>query len=185
MAKKIVNSKLALISGNSFQLLAEEFIHLAEKVHPENATEFAFKNLGHMIASATNMSLALELYLKGILTLNSVDYSETHDLSKLFKLLPETVACKIFKDFESRRKIQIGKVGCFHLYSNPSTINPDKKGDIKSVLKRTRNNFVVWRYLYESEEGKPKQDALYEFNPMVLAGSVLREHLKLMVEQNA
>jgi hypothetical protein len=168
---------MAIRSASAFQDLANNFIEPARNLEPEKAKQFLLDNFGHLIASATNMSFAIEIYLKAIISHLGVEPKNTHDLLKLFNSLPNKVGSNLEAKFNKSPKSHVGKVGCFHLHSNPNLELSNKEFDIKSILLSSKDAFVTWRYLYENTEGEAKGDAVYEFHSLEMFASILKEYL--------
>jgi hypothetical protein len=178
---------MALLSASAFQDLANVFIELAENVSPENAEEFTIRKFGHLIASATNMSFAVEIYLKAVLSYLDIEPPTDrngHDLLRLFDMLPTNIGEKLESSFSGQPKTQIGKIGCFHLHSQGKKDVSDKKFDIKTILESSKDAFVTWRYLYESPEGKERKDAVYEFHQLRVLSNILKEYLLAELGKN-
>ena len=173
--RKLCNVRMAILSASAFQDLAITFIEPARNIEPEKAKQFLLDNFGHLIASATNMSFAIEIYLKAIISHLGTEHKNTHDLLKLFNSLPNKVRSKLESKFNKSPKSHLGKVGCFHLHSNIEPSN--KEFDIKSILSTSKDAFVTWRYLYESTEGEVKDEAVYEFHSLEMFASILKEYL--------
>jgi hypothetical protein len=172
---KLYNLRMALVSASAFQDLANSFISVAEGISPENGQNFVISKFGHLIASATNMSFAVEIYLKAIIVPPSS--KDGHDLLNLFNMLPSEVSAVLQASFEKKPKKQIGKIGCFHLHSQGEMDSTRKKFDIKSILESSKDAFVTWRYLYESTEGEKRKEAVYEFYQLNVFSNVLKEYL--------
>ncbi|EPJ8340583.1 hypothetical protein M0H57_003269 [Proteus mirabilis] len=106
---KLYNLRMALVSASAFQELANNFISVAEGISPENGQNFVISKFGHLIASATNMSFAVEIYLKAILSSLQVappSGKDGHDLLKLFNMLPSEVSTALQVSFEKKPKKQ-------------------------------------------------------------------------------
>jgi len=65
-AKKIRNSEEALVCGEAFQRLAEKLIPAIWTVR-EGSYHVMPDEMGDLVACATNLAFAVELYLKGLL----------------------------------------------------------------------------------------------------------------------
>ncbi len=168
---------MALTSASAFQDLANNFIEPARIVEPEQAKQFAMNNLGHLIASATNMSLAIEIYLKAILSHLNIEPKNTHNLLKLFDSLPDKIGDELESKYNDLPKSHTGKVGCFHLLPKSDEDFSDKKFGIRAILESSKDAFVTWRYLYEHMEAKDRNDVIYEFHSLEKFASILKEHL--------
>ena len=175
--RKLCNVNMAIRSASAFQDLANSFIEPARNIEPEKAKQYLFDNFGRLIASATNISFAIEIYLKAIISHFGSEPKNIHDLLKLFNSLPNKVGSELESIFNESPKSNIGKVGCFHLRSNPGMDVSNKKFDLKSILSSSKDAFVTWRYLYESKEGEEKGDAVFEFHSLELFASILKEYI--------
>ena len=71
---------------------------------PERADATAGKHIGELIVSATNLSLAIELYLKALLLENGLAAQKTHELPQLFRCLPRKIQLDIEAQYDVLRK---------------------------------------------------------------------------------
>ena len=128
-----------------------------------HSAKAAVRDLGGLFASATNLALATELYLKSLMILLRMDIPNTHDLWAIFKRLPPELMQDIGKEYDSScdslPEQAVGLELAIWTGGKPEGPLPEfpkeKKRDLKSVLERSRNAFVTWRYIYEmGEEGR-------------------------------
>jgi len=72
--------KLALDSADSFRSLAGRFVS-SIRMHVNYAWQDALADLGGLVASATNLTLAVEIYLKTLYILLGLQVPHTHNLA--------------------------------------------------------------------------------------------------------
>ena len=156
--------RLAMLTADAFARNSKLFTDSLPKDMHQSAN-VAAQNLGGLFASATNLALAVELYLKSLMILLRMDIPNTHELWAIFKRLPPKLRSEIEIEFDSSFDSVPGQpVGLLlDVWAGgepkallPEILTPAKgKYDIKSVLKRGNNAFVTWRYIYEmGEEGR-------------------------------
>ena len=93
-------------------------------------------------------SFCIELYLKSLLAIHSIEIPNKHELQALFNLLPMNIQTEIADNHDAPsslddlRKPKIDEQGV-----------PFPAGffDIKNVLERLNKAFVKWRYAYENK----------------------------------
>jgi len=101
----------------SFLVAAERCME--ERKHPNGQIQMP------IIPSVVNATFACELYLKGMLDKNNIDFPYKHDLKILFNLLP----CDI------RNKIEC--------------VFQDENIDFEKELDKAKDLFIDWRYLHQ------------------------------------
>ena len=89
-AKKERDSQAALVCGEAFQRLAEEFIPRIGAIK-EKSSQVMSNELGDLVACATNLGFAIELYLKALLTQLDLPVPQVHDLRTLYDGIPQPV----------------------------------------------------------------------------------------------
>ncbi len=171
---------------------AEGFYNLAlpyiRKVNtPINSPESSKISPSEIIASATNLALALELYLKSLQIFTGMSPGSTHQLWSLLKNINSDVKSDVERRFDIERQTAdpaLGKVTGFSISRDPNVTIPvgirAKKEDLKSVLIRAQDAFVTWRYIYE--HAKPRQDAQinleFEHSLMRFACHAVRDYIR-------
>src|ERR1700680_4696818 len=90
VAKKIRISQDALVCAEAFQKLAEKLFPEIWKVK-EGSSHAMPNEMGDVVACATNLAFALELYLKGLLTQLGLQIPLVHDLRVLYDTMPQPV----------------------------------------------------------------------------------------------
>ena len=121
----------------------------------------ASKDPGSLISAATNLTLAIELYLKSLRTSLQLSVPETHNLWSLYKSLPTNVKHLIEEKYSQKvastpdEKLLQLKVA-YELATGDGPKAPEfpknenESNEVKQLLKRSANAFQLWRYVYES-----------------------------------
>jgi hypothetical protein len=163
-SKKILFSQDALVCGEAFQRLADELIPRIEAV--EEGSKIAMSNeMGDVVACATNLAFAVELYLKALLTQLDMPVTMTHDLRKLYDGIPQHVRAIIESVYDERLPVEwAGHRACFSMAKGP--IDTPQWEDysklsrkLPDLLSRSRDIFQCWRYVFEFTE---PEDSLYQ-----------------------
>jgi HEPN domain-containing protein len=167
MSKKSISGefvpKAALFCAESFQRLGEQFIDNIGNI-PEGSTQNFEVEFGNVVSSATNLALALEIYLKTLLNQLGQPIHKIHDLGKLYTDLPQKIKKEIEDKYDkalhslpenTRVSITIAKGP----YNTPIW-KKHKSIEIAELLKRSADVFVSWRYIFVYE---PKESD-YEFH---------------------
>jgi hypothetical protein len=71
---------------------------------PKEGAEAAKKDFGGMIASATNLAFAIELYMKALRILNGLGPMHTHDLADLYANFPKELRQAIKTTYDAGPK---------------------------------------------------------------------------------
>lgn len=157
---------MAIKAAEGFRELSKVFTNkLGNDLN--KARDIALNDLGGMIASSTNLSFAIELYIKAVIGELQIQIPEHHDLLSLYEVLPSNLRKEIEKNYNKGRDDQKAKyptlVSEIHLALSSSEIsdeeleewddnNPkDIEHSIESMLTKHKNMFVTWRYIYEVE----------------------------------
>ena len=149
-------------------------------------------DIGGLIASATTLALAVELYIKGLRVLTRMPVARTHQLWSLYKQLPRDLKLAIEADYQSQTpprkdatvtlEVALHSVGpapkeeLAQLDDGKNTVErPDNS--LPAVLRRCSDAFQTWRYLHEG--GPPGSITIYryEFHYLDVAADSLRCHL--------
>ncbi len=149
------DTSAALVCAEAFQRLAEPFLaRIAEDV--KEGTQPPSRNFGDLVAVASNLAFAVELYIKTLLAqLPPHDVPRGHDLGKLDVAIPQHVREGIEKSYDAiwrahwygkRASITIAKGApdqpIWEDYRNQSK-------DLRALLTRSGDVFSSWRYIYE------------------------------------
>jgi hypothetical protein len=171
--------RLALDSADAFRGLAQQFLSSIRQ-HVDLAWRDALNDLGGLVASATNLTLAVELYLKTLYILLRVPVPHTHNLLQLFSGLPQEVEEALTRAYDAMG-CPSPEVACgitLQLSVRPLTDDdprPEARPDhgLRSVLDRGRDAFETWRYLYERAD-QGVRTVEYEFRWLDNAATVFR-----------
>lgn len=151
----------AFVCGEAFQRSAENLIMEIWKID-EQPTNDMPKEIADVVVCATNLTFAIELYLKALLSHLELQVPKAHDLFSLYKTIPQPIRIIVEEVYES---------GCLEDKSNlPSysfTIALGQNGGIPEwndgikkspclpdLLERSKDLFQSWRYVCEINEHK-------------------------------
>ena len=155
VSKKEFECEAALVCGEAFQRLAEGFIPrihaIKEKSSPHMSNE-----LGDLVACATNLGFAIELYLKALLMQLNIPVPRVHDLRALYDKihgLVKEVLESVYDTamIEDVRRLR-GRVSFTLAKGQPKRPRRDEYKvslDLPDLLARSRDIFESWRYIFE------------------------------------
>jgi HEPN domain-containing protein len=126
------NMKIMLSNARSFRLAA---INCCELRPVPSGLE------SYLVPGVVNYAFACELYLKVLLLQSGVEHSRQHNLTKLFRRLPD--------ELQGDVKIAMN-IECFD-----------------SILDKVSNNFLEFRYLYEMNEAFSAIGFLHRFSTIL------------------
>lgn len=169
-----------------FELAGSVFSRVPDDVN--EAAKFTYENLGEIFAAATNLALAIELYLKSLAIATGSPVLRTHNLLELFDTLPKVLRDSIelrFRDRmswlgEQERSIALTMA----ITSTPSpppmdsvpvpVPDPDSL-DLRGVLNVEKDPFKTWRYIHETG---PELPVLYslEYGRLGVIANALQDH---------
>lgn len=147
----------ATVSASRFR---ETALNLLDAAPPMTGGggEVTEDELGVVVCAATNLALALELYLKAAHIKARTNFTKkTHSLDELFLALPVEVQTQIGAKFdELLAAVPAEKVQFIDLARGPATPpnwNPTValETGLLPMLKRSRDAFQSWRYVFELE----------------------------------
>jgi hypothetical protein len=179
--------RLAVQSADAFRMLAESFLDVVDSDRdPETGLQSSIP--GSAGASATNMALALELYLKTALLALGTKVPRTHNLLQLFNLLPDDLRGEIAARYDAHpspagtARSMLIELSDEHLPDEPASAPSEQQQDVSlsAILERSQDAFTIWRYLYQSG-GKP---GVFEYEHYALGlvceilGDVMRPVLR-------
>ena len=172
--------KLAINSADNFRAISQAFTKTLHGVGLNDFHEQQYQ-LGTIVSSATNLSLSLEIFLKAVYMICRMPVPAEHHLWSLFSGLPEVAQVSIKRSYDAANKSDGAELAALRIYSSKTAAQPKsapKPGpiDLKSVLVRSGNAFVTWRYFYERDEDQEWQLFEYEFLRLDLACAAVREY---------
>ncbi len=189
---KLYDANTALIAADAFRVQSKIFIDSLPKDNLDEASQFSVRNLGGLIASATTLALALELYLKALRIVTGFPASEMHNLWSLYKHLPTDLKKAIENQYNLLNTRQDGKLASLHLEVSTEPFNdnlPDENeqlnnfsDDLKSVFIRSSDAFITWRYIHEGGKRNEYVKYDYEFYRLELICDITRSQLTAMLQ---
>jgi hypothetical protein len=175
---------LVFLSADAFRACSRPFRQKVAGLSIDAAMAEAIKDSGGLVASATNLALSVELYLKALRMVTGLAPIRTHALDELYADLPQNLRQSVEAAYEATPKPPpVGKAIALDLsikrkdgpeeVRQPEPVKPDHS--LPSVLQRSSAVFVKWRYLYEAGE-LGKVNPRYEFHYLGVAADVLHSH---------
>jgi hypothetical protein len=121
-----------------------QLFHESDFVLSTHATQR--KDYPFFISSAVNGALALELYLKCLILIDTGKaIQNTHNYWILFQKLKRETQTEI-KDWYARLPPSLIEIASQH---DPGLKEQNKEFTLEAELKRSQDAFVMWRYVYE------------------------------------
>jgi hypothetical protein len=165
---RVVDEGMMLSCAETFHEIGISFFEEIATDLPEGTGgETPPPALGALVASATNLAFALELYLKTLRVRDHLPYVATHDLWELFQGLPAGTKSRIEAHYDRDRKsgarsrrarITIAKGPI----ETPEWSEFDRQPEgLEPMLKRSKNAFSSWRYVFEVAI---PEDSQYQFH---------------------
>jgi len=182
------DSQAALVCGEAFQKLAKEFIPRIGAIKEKSSQDMS-NELGDLVACATNLGFAIELYLKALLTQLDLPVPQVHDLRALYDGIPQPVRAIIesvydtalpdeVRQLRGRASITLAKgpleKPLWDDYTKVSLALPD-------LLARSKDIFPSWRYIFEftEPEDSPYQFHQFEYALLRCAAEVMRVEITI------
>lgn len=189
------DAKLAFVCGEAFQRQAGEIIPRISAIK-EGSEQSLSNELGDVVVCATNLAFALELFIKAILVHLDLEVPEMHDLSALYKRIPDQVKAIIEDTYHAKLPEQLRALP-YHRFTFATWKRPlagphfDDKTRLSSslpdLLARSSNLFQSWRYLFEfsQPDDNPYQYHLFEYALLWCATEAVRVEVKVRFDQLA
>ncbi len=187
-AKKERDVQAALVCGEAYQRLAEKFIPMIGTIKEESFQDMS-NEVGNLVACATNLGFAIELYLKAILSQLDLQVPFEHDLRSLYDRIPQPVRDIIVGVYDEALPDEVrqlhGRVS-FTLAIGPAerpawNDNTKESLALPDVLARSRNLFESWRYIFELSlpENSKYQFYKFEYVPLRCAAEAMRVEIRI------
>jgi hypothetical protein len=123
----------ALYAGAASSIYAVAVAHLSEGektgTFPKKDSKEFNEMMGGLLGAVVLRAFSIELALKAVCVKRGVAYPKTHDLAKLFAILPSADRTAAAKGYEKK--------------------NPTSKGGLEGLLKANANTIEEWRYQHE------------------------------------
>lgn len=168
----------SIMSGDSHFVIADSFLQ-SMPYETIDIVKNMHENWGMVFATATNLSLAVELYIKACLITHNVKFKTIHDLKELFNSLPYKVKTKIKADYRAynpRPNNPFDKKSAIDMCHSIKSARA-KKHDLESVLNRSKDSFTAYRYLFESIENSSTKSIKFEYGALWCAARAIRKQL--------
>ena len=165
---KALDCKSAFVCAEAFQRLADQIIPSIADIGESTPSQMLQK-MGDLVACATNLAFAIELYLKALLIHFGLSVPQIHDLYDLYSEIPSQAKALIENTYESSwRKEWLGRRASITLAKGPPRIpNRDdsskRSRTLSDLLNRSRGLFESWRYVFESRNVNPSDHEFQEF----------------------
>lgn len=173
---------VAVICGDAYVRSARRIVSLIP-LDMTDAAKYGALNLGEMAVAATNLALALELYLKAQITQTGAPFPEVHPLSQLYALISKEVREKVERNYGPRvAALNLREASGFKLQINkaetdrPFDADKPHPAGVKALLQRSARTFVTWRYLFAHGETISGEPLSFEYAPLLIVAEELRSH---------
>ena len=100
----------AVITADSFRKLSKVFTDSLIGLDRETLPQRLKEDFGGLVASATNLTLALELYLKSLRIVLGLSVPQHHNLWDLYKAVPQGYKTQIEQRYEKLRQNKKGEI---------------------------------------------------------------------------
>jgi len=168
MITKKRDAQAALMCGKAFQKLAAGFIPKIRAIKEESSRDMS-NELSDLVACATNLGFAIELYLKALLTQLDLPVPQEHNLHNLYDSIPQAVREVIENVYDAALPDQVrqlhGRVSITlakGLLEEPKWTQYDEMPlTLPDLLARSGDLFTSWRYIFEFSLPK---DGSYQFH---------------------
>lgn len=181
---------MACQSADAFFKNAGQFFSKLPKDLNASAA-FAYERRGELVAAVTNLSLAVELYLKALAMISAMKVKRSHDLLELFGVLPQSVQASIEAKYsEALKAIPAESADAIELSITTTPFPPTPEefaaaaaqrpsgDDIRSVLRAEKDAFSSWRYIHESNMPQGYTVFRVDFHKVALIANSLQRQLQ-------
>src|ERR1700722_961654 len=188
----------ALACAEAYLRLAEPAIIKIQEVEESYQARPFSPRVGDMVAAATNLAFAVELYIKTILLISKVEVPlgrEGHHLGKLYAAMPQHFRDVIGRSYEeTRKKDWNGKYPSIVVAKGPLSAglpkwdeDRSKSLDLGALLDRSSDIFISWRYIYEfkNPDKKGRQFHRLEYGLLLSACRAMRDTIKSLQNPEA
>jgi hypothetical protein len=188
---KIKDARLAFTSANAFLEHAKPFYEDVKR--SKKPYEMTLKKVGNLASSATNLTFAVELYLKSYRIIVGESYISNHNLFQQFEKLPDKhkneIRKRYFNLLVATNDNALQDLNLL-IKSEQKQITKQEysKGDnesktIDEVLRRSSGKFTIWRYIFDShEKGKKFTKVKIEYGHLLLICKVFKSLINEMAK---
>ncbi len=168
-AAKKHDAQAALVCGEAFQRLAAEFIPRIGAIKEASAQAMS-NELGDLVACATNLGFAIELYLKALLMHLDLPVPQVHDLHDLYDRIPQPVRALIEGTYDTKLPDQACQLrGRVSITLARGPLEEPRWDDYKvspalpDLLARSKDLFGSWRYVFEFSQPEHTSYQFHQF----------------------
>ena len=172
------NPGIAVAGADALVAYADTFLnHVPDDMREQGI--FATNNFGNMLGSATNLLLAIELYLKALLLLHGRPAPHTHELPDLFRALTDELQKAVLIAYDNVRTIGPKDHDVIEILPDHGVTAeshpPISDFTLLMVLRRNSNAYVHWRYAFESVQNLKTTRLRYEYVDLRRIAAALRQ----------
>ncbi len=178
---------IVLQSADAFRTAARPFCERVTQLPTQEAMAEARKAMGTMIAAATNLAFAVELYMKALRIIYGLGPKRIHDLGQLYADFSSPLRRSIEATYEAVPKPDVTRyatslgISITHkdapLEERTAIPRGEPDESMRAVLERSSNVFETFRYLYdEGEQGRVTRRP-FEYHYLGVAADALRTHV--------
>jgi len=149
--------------------------------------------MGDLVACATNLAFALELYLKALLAHLGLAIPHRHDLRDLYGELPDAVRATIESVYDAALPDEVRRLGGHVSFTFAKGSPEEPRWDdykvslaLPDLLARSNDLFQSWRYVFEfsQPEGSAYQFHQFEHGLLRCAAEVLRVEVTVRLHES-
>jgi hypothetical protein len=174
-------------SARTFRRAALALLEAAPEGIGDGSRQASGEALGSIVCAATNLALALELYLKAAHICARTGFNrKTHFLDEIYSDLPKTERTNVRGKYDSLLdQLPDDQIQFINL-ARGQIVPPAWKDRVRQrdgllpMLHRSRDVFVSWRYVFEIELPLSAQHQMirFEHSLMNVACEALERHLR-------
>lgn len=177
---------MAYTMAVAFEGLADTYLTTIPSDKNEGA-RFVGSTIGQFIAAVTNLTFAIELYLKTLRIVSStVPPKGTHSLLELYDGLPVQYQKALETTFRAKRAkfsetdlaaIELGVTDISAPPLEPKPITHARK-TLRDIFNVEKDAFQIWRYVFQTNVTGGGAIVRSDFRLLSLAAHSIRHHLK-------
>jgi hypothetical protein len=187
--RNALDCRSAFVCAEAFQRVADQFIPTIAGIAESKPSQMS-PEMGNLVACATNLAFAIELYLKALLMYFELPVPQLHDLHTLYSKIPSEAKDLIEGTYDSSwRKEWLGRKASITLSKGPPGTphwddNSNRPKALSDLLERAKTLFESWRYAFESKTAGPLSHELHEFEYGLLrtAAEAMRVEISLRLK---
>jgi hypothetical protein len=178
--------KMSYTMALAFEEFADSYLTTIPPDKNEGA-RFVGSTIGQFIAAVTNLTFAIELYLKTLRIMSStIPQKGTHSLLELFDGLPAPIQNALEATFQKKRAafpetdlaaIELGVTDISAPPLEPKPITHARK-TLRDIFNVEKDAFQIWRYVFQTNVTGGGAVIRSDYRLLSLAAHSIRHHLK-------